>query len=277
MKRKAMGYVLAVTAAAGLSTQAYAQTSQLRGEPIDQNYVNEFQRCDKTNVFEGVQFPIRNAAGEIIWYGCGDRSEITRLERIAAIKDGFGKVIKPMAILWDAKMARDDDGSEKACSGKKGTTDLCTTALMLKPTKAWPCPQVILKKSPKEKYCRPVDADAIPYIVVPRNGPKGIDRPRFMRTTGIGMGDLGVVIAHGKIIPAIVADTGPANKIGEGSAALLRKLGAVDEQGKVGTLPSGVMYIVFPGTSLTNNANVDSLAEDIERKGLALYQQLVQP
>ncbi|SDD82892.1 chitosanase of glycosyl hydrolase group 75 [Cupriavidus sp. YR651] len=87
------------------------------------------------------------------------------------------------------------------------------------------------------------------------------------------MGDFGVVVANDKVIPVIVADIGPTNKIGEGSAALLSRLA---KEGQAHTLAEGVRYIVFPGTSLTREVNADKLALEIGKK-IELYERLLLP
>ena len=64
----------------------------------------------------------------------------------------------------------------------------------------------------------------MPYVVIPWEGPRA-EQGRFTRLTGVKVGDFGVVIARGRTIPVIVADTGPFEKLGEGSLALHRALG----------------------------------------------------
>ncbi|WP_436407650.1 glycoside hydrolase family 75 protein [Burkholderia seminalis] len=140
---------------------------------------------------------------------------------------------------------------------------------MLKPTQMRPCPAALKKTG--DKYCLPVDASNIPYIAVPGFGPRGIDGKAFGKKTNIALGDLGVVIANGKVVPVIVADYGPAYKIGEGSTALLRKLSV---SGTPETINAGVKYIVFPGTSMGRNTSADTLADDIRQKAMALYERL---
>jgi hypothetical protein len=204
--------------------------------------------------------------GKTIWYGCkGDPSRLTRLEKIDAKGD------QPAAILFEAKLSRDDDGSPKACNNP-GTTDQCGTSLMLKPTAAQPCPAALTKKKGAGPYCLPVNAAEIPYVVIPGFGPKGIDSGEFRRRTGVVMGDLGVVIAQGKVIPVIVADVGPAYKIGEGSEALLSMISST---GKPTTITHGVQYVVFPGTSIGHDTSADTLGDDVKEKAMALYKRLV--
>ena len=266
MNRRFLVPTLIGLASIGLVGRTWAQGTELHGSPISETYREQFGDCDRSDRFGGVQLPIERA-GKIVWYGCrSDPSRLTRLEKIEAKGD------QPEAILFEAKLALDKDGSPAACDSP-GTTDQCATSLMLKPTGDLPCPAALAKREKTGPYCLPVNAGVVPYVVIPGFGPKGIDGSAFRKKTGIAVGDLGVVIAHGKVIPVIVADEGPAYKIGEGSTALLSKLSS---DGKPHTINEGVQYIVFPGTSLGHNAPADTLSADVEHKATALYKRLVQ-
>jgi hypothetical protein len=85
---------------------------------------------------------------------------------------------------------------------------------------------------------RYVDAEKIPYFVLPRN-------KRF----GAKLGDFGFVInpSNNKSSGCIFADTGPKNEIGEGSIALAKALG-INSNPKTGGVNDGLAYIVFPNT-----------------------------
>jgi Fungal chitosanase of glycosyl hydrolase group 75 len=86
---------------------------------------------------------------------------------------------------------------------------------------------------------RYVDAETIPYFVLPGN-----------HTFGARLGDFGFVVnsENGKGCGCIFADTGPANKIGEGSIALAEELGIANTSPKNGGVDDGLAYIVFPGS-----------------------------
>ena len=87
---------------------------------------------------------------------------------------------------------------------------------------------------------RYVDASRIPYIVLP----EGIETQ-----TGAHPGDLAEVfnLQNGKSSPAIYADTGPVDRIGEGSVALAESLGLWSDARSGGTT-RGILYLVFPGS-----------------------------
>lgn len=85
---------------------------------------------------------------------------------------------------------------------------------------------------------RYVDANQVPYIVLPLDG-----------LQGASLGDFCVVVNthNSKVVYGLVADLGPRNKIGEGSVAMARALGVPDcpRRGGIG---DGIVYLVFPGS-----------------------------
>jgi hypothetical protein len=161
------------------------------GTPVDEAYRREFTACDTSGSFHG-------HADRYTRSCAGDPNAVTALRRLP------GGVI-----AYVSKLAVDLDGSPFACSPNHGRMDQCPTSLMLPDGHGGEVP---------------VDADAIPYVVIPWAGP-GNMQGEFTRRTGIDVGDFGVVIARGRTVPVIVADTGPYPKLGEGSLALHRLLG----------------------------------------------------
>jgi hypothetical protein len=96
---------------------------------------------------------------------------------------------------------------------------------------------------------RYVDSSRIPYLAVPPE----------LRTLGVGLGDVAWVEYRGQGCAAIVADTGPRGKLGEGSIALARAL-AIPSDPRHGGTGAGVAVTLWPGTS----KGWPRLAEDIE-------------
>jgi hypothetical protein len=100
------------------------------------------------------------------------------------------------------------------------------------------------KDSDPNRY---VNSEAVPYIAVP---------PKFSKD--FRLGDIALVVnkLNNKRCFAIFADTGPANKIGEGSIFLAQQLG-IKSNPKNGGTQSGIVYILLKnsgnGTVLTNN------------------------
>jgi len=233
------------------------------GTPIDEKYRKKFAECDSNNVFDGVQFSIykNKEKKNIKWYPCkSDPSNFSRFERIKAPSGGKD------AVLFVSNLALDLDGSDKACTNP-GKTDNCSTSLMLDPTSKTPC--VIKTASGKE--CVPVRADHIPYAVIPAAAPEGIDPMEFRNLTHLTWGDYGVVILKDKIIPVIVADGGPAYKIGEGSAALRKALSSNPRD-----FEKGVTFILFPHSrDKRSSLSPDTLGDVVKQKGLDLYRRLL--
>lgn len=197
------------------------------GSPVDEGYGHEFAECDTAGTFRGhVDRYTRSCAD--------DPNAVTALRSLP------GGVI-----AYTSKLAVDLDGSPFACGPAHGRMDQCPTSLML---------------AGRRGHEVPVDADAVPYVVIPEAGPGDV-RGEFSRRTGIHVGDFGVVIARGRTVPVIVADTGPYSKLGEGSLALHRMLGrdqctrrdthgvciaVVKDMASIG---GNVTTILFPGTA----------------------------
>jgi hypothetical protein len=253
---------LAVPIVAALSFGAalHAQQFPGLGTPISESYRAMFGACDRADTFGSVRFPIRTKTGAIRWFGCRtDPSRFTRFVQVPATGSAS------RAVIFEAKLAHDLDGSPAACSGAGGITDQCATSLMLDPTALHPC----VIPSPTRTRCVPVNADEIPYVVIPVAAPPGIDAGEFRRRSGLDFGDYGVVIANGRTIPVIVADGGPAYKIGEGSTALLRALAS---SGRPRTIASGVTFVLFPGSRDPRpTLSPDTLARQVRDRGSGLF------
>jgi hypothetical protein len=118
-----------------------------------------------------------------------------------------------------------------------------------------------------------VNAEDVPYVVLPG---------KFYRQFGVGLGDVAAVVYRGQVQYAIFADTGPSNKIGEGSiklAQLFEHDPYVTRGGRriIGrSIPSGVKYIIFPGTA-DPAATPENVIERTRAKGAELFAQLCNP
>ena len=197
------------------------------GEDLGEDYRARFDACDAAPDTDPTGFQGRRGCG-------GDENRVGWLKRLPG---------GPVA--WVSKLAVDLDGSALACSEDRGRMDQCGTALTLTDAAGAPTP---------------VDADRVPYVVIPISRP-GQPRGEFTRLTGVGVGDFGVVMWRGRTVPVIVADTGPWPKLGEGSLALHRALGH-DEcrrrdaggvcrggSNDMESIPRGVVTVLFPGTA----------------------------
>lgn len=103
---------------------------------------------------------------------------------------------------------------------------------------------------------RYVDSATVPYIVLPGRFNHG------------KLGDLAAVCREdtGKVAFAVVADVGPANKIGEGSIALAERLG-IPSNAKNGGIDHGITYIVFPNSG----EHWPMTVEEINQAGAKLF------
>lgn len=110
----------------------------------------------------------------------------------------------------------------------------------------------------------PVDADAVPYFVLPGG---------FYEPFGIRLGDIAAVLYKDKVACAIFADVGPRTKLGEGSIKLHRLLGhetIINGRMLADAIDSDVLTIVFPGSG---NGKLQSV-EKIQEIGSSLFKKL---
>ena len=101
---------------------------------------------------------------------------------------------------------------------------------------------------------RYVDSDTVPYLAVPRE---------LREQGGVRMGDVALVAywPSAKLQAAIVADAGPAGKLGEGSIALAERLG-IPSSAKDGGASRHVAAVLWPGSR--REPRWPRTAEDIE-------------
>jgi len=112
---------------------------------------------------------------------------------------------------------------------------------------------------------RPLNAERLPYIVVP--APSGIWNHR---DHGVRGGSVVAVIHRDRVQYAVVGDVGPHDIIGEASYATAEALGIRPDPSGGGT-PSGVTYIVFKDSRVTP---IEDLAAAV-RAGERLARQFV--
>jgi hypothetical protein len=96
-----------------------------------------------------------------------------------------------------------------------------------------------------------LDANTVPFAVIPG---------RWQRSGSPGpkLGDFGVAYrrSNGKLAPFVIGDTGPGNKLGEGSVALHQALGNDPfvmrfgvRRARQGIGDHDVVYVLFPGSA----------------------------
>ncbi|MET9732077.1 glycoside hydrolase family 75 protein [Streptomyces sp. NPDC006458] len=105
----------------------------------------------------------------------------------------------------------------------------------------------------------PLDAERLPYIVVPV--PSAVwDH----RESGVGGGAVAAVIYRDRVQYAVIGDRGPGDLIGEASYATAEALGINPDPHGGGT-PSGVTYIVFKDSEVTPIESTEAAEELGER------------
>jgi hypothetical protein len=209
-------------------------------QSVGDQFRQRFKECESRNTCDGVKQK----------FGCNlDPSRNTALLRLS---NG--------TILFDGKMGLDADGSPIAKKNATGTDQPETSFRFSVPG------------SPS------VDADKIPFIVLPGGG--------FGSTLGLQMGDIAAVVFNGKVVFALVADSGPKCKIGEGSIQLHEEIGhsvcrARNAQGectklKNAGIESQVLYFVFPNSKIAGLTPTNAktrIAEEGQRLFSALRGQ----
>lgn len=128
------------------------------------------------------------------------------------------------AVYWKADL-------DVACDGLEG-------AICNRENDPWYLPDTAVRQSDG----RPLDAETLPYVVVPTPG-----RIWKYYESGIRGGGIVAVVHGDRVAYGVVGDTGPAKIIGEASYAMARALG-IDADPVDGGVPSGVTYILFTGS-----------------------------
>ncbi|MEU9099770.1 glycoside hydrolase family 75 protein [Streptomyces sp. NPDC048361] len=140
------------------------------------------------------------------------------------------------AVFWKADLDVDCDGRSGRVCNKK--------------TDPWFQPDTRFHQSDD----KPLDAERLPYVVVPKPSPVW-----DYGAAGIEGGGVAAVIHGDKVAYAVVGDTGPASTIGEASYATAKALG-LNPSPRSGGAESDVTYILFKGAQ----------AEPIEDHGAAV-------
>ena len=219
-----------------------------RGVDVDEGYRAWFHLCEAAS---------RARAARLFTYGHGCRDDPNRVTALRRMPGG--------AVAYVSRLAVDFDGSPLACGPDHDASDQCVTSLMLPDASGKPIP---------------VNADRVPYVVIPRRDP---DRTRgqFSRLTGVRVGDFGVVLWRDRVVPVIVADTGPYEKLGEGSLALHRALGhdqcaerdpadTCVRAAEQDSIERDVVTVLFPGSAMTG-VTAETLEQTVRAEAMRLW------
>lgn len=118
-----------------------------------------------------------------------------------------------------------------------------------------------------------VDSNTVPFAVIPRTWQS---KPE----PGPKLGDFGVAVRRstGTVVPFVIADIGPGNKLGEGSVALHQALGNDPFQMRFGVRRArrgishpDVFYAIFPGTAARGEKFTAEMVRTHAQQSLAAF------
>jgi hypothetical protein len=200
------------------------QSTELINSRVNKPYSKLYAECDKLNTFNGQPLPLFQGKR----LKCS--TDANRVDFIRKFPDG--------TIVFRSKMGVDADGSPFSQSA------------------SWPNqPHTSLHYDTGSKDF--VNAEDVSFVVIPQNDDKF--RASFGKDTGVVPGDLALVVKGNQCSFAVIADQGPAYRIGEASMKTHEELGNPQckikgqhpcKQLKAGgggiSIDSGVTYILFP-------------------------------
>lgn len=239
--------------------------------PLDEDYRRQFVACDRglagvgaKDHFRGhsLRLPGRPEAKQ--YYLCS--RDPSNVEALLKLKDG--------GVFWHSKMALDVDGAWAAWNGVPGATDLKETSYK------WP------GVADKGSQAAQIDPDRIPFVVMPTAGlanltgaaSAGLGR-EFADTTGLRLGDMGIVVYRDRWTPVMIADGGPFMRLGEGSSRVFEAIGesrckkwSTDGQTCVGTgqgaypyrnfgLGRNVLFVLYPNSRAADITPANALGK----------------
>ena len=147
----------------------------------------------------------------------------------------------PGALFWKAGMAVD-------CDGKQTTQCNLTTD-----------PSYQSQTAATDSLGNPLDAVSLPYVVVPGKS------TRFdFGAAGLKLGNVILALYNGKVEYAVYGDVGPTADIGEASYATVKDLGGNPNPRTGGIDTPDVLYVAFPGATVTpieNHAQAVSVGQ----------------
>ena len=157
----------------------------------------------------------------------------------------------PTAVFWKADLDVDCDGKETAkCNLQTDPYFQAQTAAV-------------------DSMGDPLDAAALPYVVVP-----GVSTRWSYRTAGLSMGSVVAVIYKDKVAYGPLGDVGPTASIGEASYRMAEILG-INPDPRIGGTSDEVAYIAFTGTG-AKVSPIEDQAKSIEI-GVAHARALLSP
>jgi hypothetical protein len=186
------------------------------------------------------------------------------------------------ALVWEAGLAIDADGSPRAYA-PPGMHGLDLLANAGHPGNWWgvvtdvrgqpvvqgqddPAPgryvsttALVDRRYGERDPRRYVDSEKVPYLSV----------PKVLLHSGAKLGDVAAVVnrVNGEVAAAVVADIGPADRIGEGSIRLAQQLG-LNADPRHGGVSAGIAVALFAGSGLGWYRAQD----EVDRQALDLFE-----
>lgn len=214
--------------AAKLATLDLDKGTELFNSSVNRTYKSLYDQCDARDTFNGRPLPLLGGRR----LKCS--TDPNKVAFIRRFPDG--------TVVFRAKMGVDTDGSPASQGPHRNLADSPHTSLHF--------------DSGRNDF---VNAEEFSFVVTPLQS--NIYRTAFPRDSGIQLGDLAVIVKGDSCSFGIVADQGPPYRLGEASVKAHEELGnpqcAVAGQypcvqfkarGSGIGIPSGVAYMIFPGT-----------------------------
>jgi hypothetical protein len=253
----APGYVLPLAGMAGLRTLPVRY-----GGVIDEDLRRDFLDCDRSDRFQGRPLAPHS--------GC--KKNPNNLQALIKLPNG--------AIFMEAHLNLDLAGSKVACSRPNPRFEDCATFL--------DDPKVAIEAY--EKIAETWESlflanETTPFITIPLPAGNERENPRsFTETTGLQIGDLGVVFYRDHMVPVIIGNAGPAHQALAGSLGLFEEIGVsrcrawsddkkirCDSARRYG-LGATVVTVMFPGSKLEEIRPLNAA----DKVRVAAFEQLAQ-
>jgi hypothetical protein len=214
------------TLAAKLANLDVDKSTELINSRVNKPYSKLYAECDRLNAFNGQ--PLPRLQGRRL--KCS--TDANRVNFIRKFPDG--------TIVFRSKMGVDADGSPVSQSPNRSPADQPHTSL-------------VYDTGPNDY----VNAEEVSFVVTPLTSTNF--RTSFKQDTGVRLGDLAVVVRGERCSFGVIADEGPAFRIGEASIKAHEDLGnpqcktpgqhpcmKLKSGGNGIGIESGVTFILFP-------------------------------
>lgn len=154
------------------------------------------------------------------------------------------------AVFWTADLDVDCDGRESDKCNKKADPDYQA------------------ETAAHDSHGEPLDAAAVPYVVVPAPSERW-----SYKSAGLRAGRSVVAVIHGdRVAYGVIGDVGPKALLGEASYAMAERLG-LDPDPRRGGAAKGVVYVAFTGEGGEVKKPED--AAEVQRVGERMARRLL--